>query len=318
MNIPNTAMKAHKMAVSVVQAMETHIYLTTIMESPALAEKSKTQYRRKLLDLVEMMNHDYDWIIDHPERVLEAIYDTHGENQTRKAFIAAVKALFKYNDSIRGDHPGMFDRWDKASKEVNERINERRINHTMTEKERANWVTWAEIMAKESELATTSNGSRDHLVLAMYCLAEAPVRQDFGAMRIMREEPVDPKEGNYLVLSPAGSRMVLNEYKTAKALGQLTQRLPEKLVRVIEASLTRTPRAYLFLNANGVPFTDGAYTKMVSRTLKEIFGKDVTLNMIRHSYTNEQDFNETRAVFRNARKMGHSVTEHMLYKKALE
>ena len=296
------------------RAMEEHLYMKKLLGAK-LADATKKQYRHKLLGLVGMMNKDFDWIIDHPEQVVEAVYDTHDQEQTRKAYIAAVKALFKYNDDIRGKHPGMFDKWHEAYTKVDETIKTRYINQEVTQKEQENWVTWEDVLRKENELSLSSYGSRDHLLLAMYCLAEAPLRQDFAAVKVYRSVPEDELEGNYIVLSGSERRLVLNDYKTSRSHGKLEQALPEKLVRVIEASLTRTPREYLFLSAKNEPYSDDSYTKMANRVLEEVFGKRVTVSMLRHSFINTRDFNDTRGVFKTAKLMGHTVEEHMLYKK---
>ena len=296
------------------RAMEEHLYMKKLLGAK-LADATKKQYRHKLLGLVGMMNKDFDWIIDHPEQVVEVVYDTHDQEQTRKAYIAAVKALFKYNDDIRGKHPGKYDKWLGAYTKVDQTIKTRYINQEVTQKEQENWVTWEEVLRKEEELSAASYGSRNHLLLAMYCLAEAPLRQDFAAVKVHRSVPENALEGNYIVLNKDDHLLVLNDYKTSRSHGKLEQALPEKLVRVIDASLTRTPREYLFLSAKNEPYSDASYTKMANRVLEQVFGKRVTVSMLRHSFVNTRDFNDTRGVFKTAKLMGHTVEEHMLYKK---
>lgn len=301
------------MTTPMLNAMTKHKYLETLLEAK-LATPSKKQYRHKLLGLVGMMNKDFDWIIDHPEEVVEAVNDTHDQEQTRKAYIAAIKAMFKYNDDIRCKHPGMFEKWHEAYTNVDDKIKQRYINREATEKDKANWVVWEAVLAKEKELAMESYGSRDHLLLAMYCLIE-PLRQDYGSLKICARIPKSKMEGNYIVLTKSNPRLILNDYKTAKSYGQLVRALPAELVAIIKASLEKSPREYLFVDGTGKPYNDESYTKLSNRILENIFKKNFTVSMMRHSFINTINSNDTKTVFEKAKNMGHSVETQLLYKK---
>lgn len=297
-----------------IKDMETHRYFTTLMDAP-LAAPTKKQYRHKLLGLVEMMNKPFDWIIDHPQETVEVVKDMHSAEQTRKAYIAAVKALLKYNDETRLKHPGKSEEWHIIFSVIDNNILQGYIDQKATAKDNENWVTWDKVLEKEKELASTSYASKDHLLIAMYSLIE-PMRQDYGAVRIYRIEP-DNNEGNYIVMD-SRPRIILNEYKTANAYGKKERELPQALAQIITKSLENTPREYLFMNTNGEPYKDDSYTKFTNRALERIFSKKFTVSMMRHSFVNTKDFNDTAKVFENSKLMGHSVKEHLLYKKKIE
>jgi len=294
--------------------METHIYFTTLMEAP-LAELTKKQYRHKLLGLVEMTNKSFEWIIDHPEEIVESIKAAHDAPQTQKAYIAAVKAMIKHNKDTITLHPGKWKTWQELFSEIDNKIEQAYIDQQATAKEQANWVSWDKVLEKEQELARTSYASKDHLLLAMYSLIE-PMRQDYGAVKIYEDEP-DVEEGNYIVMRE-NPRVVLQEYKTATAYGKKERMLPEVLKRIIEKSLESNPRQYLFVSVDGQPYKDNSYTRFANRTLEKVFGKRFTVSMMRHSFVNTKDFNDTNGVFKNAKLLGHSVKEHLLYKKKIE
>jgi hypothetical protein len=303
------------MTAKLLKEMEGHNYFKTLMDAP-LAAPSKKQYRHKLLGLVEMMNKPFDWIIDHPHECVEAVKDVHQAEQTQKAYIAAVKAMFKYNDDIRCKHPGKHEEWHKVYAEVDDKITQRYIDQKATTKDNENWVTWDKVLEKEQELAKASYASKDHLLLAMYCLIE-PLRQDFGAVKICTREPKNKDEGNYMVLTKTNPRLVLNEYKTAKSYGKMMRKLPKNLVDIIKASLEKTPRDYLFADTEGKPYKDNSYTRFANRTLEKLFDKNFTVSMMRHSHINTIDGNNTRQVFDAAKNMGHSVEQQMLYRKQI-
>lgn len=296
---------------------EAHPYMTKLMATN-LAAPSKKQYRHKLLGLVELMNQPFNWIIDHPDECVNAIKELHQSDQTRKSYISAIKALFKYNDDIRGKHPGKHELWHVAYTEVDENILNRYINQHSTKKDNENWVVWSDVLNKEKELAKNEFASREHLLLAMYCLIE-PLRQDFGNVVVFNNK-VPPKadSGNYIVLNKTNPRLVLNDYKTAKSYGTFVRKLPKDLVNIIKASLIAHPRNILFCDSDGNPYSDNTYTKFANRTLFRLFDKHFTVSMMRHSFINTIDSNNTVAVFEKAKNMAHAVETQLLYKKIIK
>lgn len=300
---------------SLLQEAEKHPYLVSLL-SADLAKPSKKQYRHKLLGLVDLMHKPFEWIIEHPRECVDAIYELHQSDQTRKAYIAAIKAMFKYNDDMRCKHHGMHAEWHKAYTKVDEKITDRYVHQFATAKDNANWVVWEDVLAKEKELAKTEYASREHLLLAMYCLIE-PLRQDFGAVAIHTRMPRSSTSGNYIVLNKTHQLLVLNDYKTSKVYGKYQRKLPKELVAVINASLTNMPRAYLFVNSEGEPYNDYSYTKFANRTLERLFNKHFTVSMMRHSHINTIDSNDTPLVFETAKNMAHAVETQLLYKKQI-
>lgn len=112
-------------------------------------------------------------------------------------------------------------------------------------------------------------------------------------------------------------RLVLMQHKTAGSHGRLLRVLPPKLTQVLVQSLEANPRDYLFVNANGVPFPSShAFTVWMGRLLRKVFGgRNVSVNLLRHSYVSSVDYNNTSAsnLARLAKAMGHSETVQRRY-----
>ena len=149
------------------------------------------------------------------------------------------------------------------------------------------------------------------------------LRQDFGNIRVLRGRPAIPKayeQHNYIVILPNGSdgELTLNKYKTSSKYKTLTRQIPDKLIRVILASLRKQPRDYLFVDDRGLPYTKkNSYTKYSNRILQKIFNKRVTVSTLRHSFISSIDFNAStpRDLFEKSRNMAHSIAMQQLYRK---
>ena len=262
------------------------------------------------------------WLVCNPKPVIRKIFKTYENNNTRRRFIASVRSLLKIDPEILERFPECNGLWKKSMEILDDVYREQSMSAQLTDRERKNWVSWTKILEKEKQLAENEYGSFDHLLLAMYCLIE-PLRQNFGNVRIfIREAPQevrDKAETNYLVmLGRHQAELVLNEYKTARKYGTFQRNLPEKLVRVIEHSLTDYPRKHLFVDYDGNPYVkQNSFTQFSNRTLLRIFGVRITVSLLRHSYISNIDFNEElpSALFQKAKNMGHSIGMQQQYRK---
>lgn len=294
-----------------------------IVHASSLSESSKTQYLEKLATLTKITGKPLAWIIDHPKKVVAAISRRYPGVLTQRAFVAAIKAVFHHNPSLKTAKPKQYDRYTEHQNELSQAITERYMAAQPSDKERLNWVPWDEVLRREQDLARNEYGSYDHLLLAMYCLIE-PLRQDYGALRILVDrEPPQGSEGNFLVIARDVShgKLVLNSYKTAKKYGTYERPLPANLLAVIRASLIAHPRAYLFEDDSGQPYKkSNSFTQFSNRTLKRLFGKSFTVSLMRHSHISNIDFNSSTPgeLFQKSRNMAHSISMQQLYRRKVE
>jgi len=157
------------------------------------------------------------------------------------------------------------------------------------------------------------DGSIQKLLLGFYTHIP-PVRTDYFATELLsfEEQPTFP---NYIQYNEERSYLVITDFKTSQFYKQITNELPLELHTQLLLSLKAHPRKYLFVNKFGNPFTRNGFCQWAKQQLISIFKKGLTLTMIRHIYISNIDFNQSAAVLtRIGEKMGHNITQQMLYK----
>lgn len=148
------------------------------------------------------------------------------------------------------------------------------------------YVCWRTIVAaagRQTSHATLDESQRT-VLLAM--LTEmTPKRSDYGELRVVAGE--DAGKGNHVVVRRGGADLVLAEYKTAKAFGTHTERLPRGAYARLRASLKAWPRKHVFVGADGGPMTPSAFGGFVKRAMLAAVGKPVGPTMLRHIYISD-------------------------------
>lgn len=298
-------------------------YVDGIIAAENLSESSKTQYLEKLATLTKVVGKPVDWIINNPHQVMAIVSKRYSCPLTQRAFVAAVKAVFHYNEDLKVSKAEEYQKYTDYQNQLSQAVTDRYMAAQPSDKERRNWVPWQDILEKEHHMACTEFGSHDHLLLAMYCLIE-PLRQDYGALRILVDRVPPPEaRGNYLAIASDGlwGKLVLNRYKTAKKYGTFERDLPPKLLTIIRENLVAYPRAYLFVDENGAPYKkSNSFTQFSNRTLKRLFGKNLTVSLMRHSHISSIDFNASTPgqLFEKSKNMAHSISMQQLYRRKVE
>jgi integrase len=302
-----------------------HPFVRAIADAD-ISKESKKQYLRSLDTLRKLTGGTFEDIVRSPRAVYARISKAYDNNHTRKALVTSVKALFRHVDGLKDAAPDAFRAWHERYATLDHAIMDKVMNLEMSEREKTNWVPWDDVLRQERRLAEEEYGSFDHLVLAMYSLIE-PLRQDFGNMRIFQAPPANPAtydKINYVIMKRDAETggvygtIVLNKFKTARKYKSLERSIPERLAKVICASLRKHPRDYLFIDERGMPYVKkNSYTKFSNRTLQRIFGKHVTVSTLRHSFISSIDFNSStpRELFEASKNMAHSIAMQQLYRR---
>ena len=307
--------------------ISTHPCVKPIQDTENLSAASKSQYLRQLQKVVDVTKaSSIEHVILNPDGVLRTITMMQYSPSLKKSMVSSVCALFKYNESLRIKYPKEKEAWSTLLKNINRVEMDRVASAEPTPRETLNWVDWKTISAKERELAATEYASDRHMLLALYVLQE-PVRSDYGNVHVCVDETpgreLDQKGENYILLSstPGGSYLVLNKYKTKSRYGRFYRTVNDELVRIIACNLGRLPREYLVIDTAGEPYTNsGSFNKYVNRTLHEIFGKRVTINLLRHSFISGLDFNTStpKQLMDISRHMMHSIGMQQLYRRHVD
>ena len=110
------------------------------------------------------------------------------------------------------------------------------------------------------------------------------------------------------------SHLVITDYKTSPMYKSIEYDLPSDLHKQLILSLSKHPRTFLFCN-NDKCFTRKTFSEWATKQLTALFKKEFTLTMFRHIYISNLDQNTSAEhLIDISKKMGHSITQQMLYK----
>lgn len=255
-----------------------------------LSDTSKTTYRTRLQTLEDRLQKPINAIIRDADRSIALIRGFYSADTTRKGFFSTVLAVFRHCPALKDTMPDVHAKWFDAFKADDEAVSARYKRNEPSERQMDGYVEFADIVKARDKLRA---GTEERLLLAFYTLIH-PLRADYGCVRLYAHAPPQQDcEPNYIVMSQRGCTLVLNEYKTSKAHGTFVKPLPAALCTEIHASLRARPRNHLFVMGNGQPYTNAnSYTHFANRTFKRVFGKPLTISLIRHSFISTLDFNK--------------------------
>ena len=245
-------------------------------------------------------------------------------NTNKHVFITSILSFFRHCRPILLHLPieqveRLRSEWVKIYEENEAPIAQRRLENKPTDnqmKKEGSHLEFNKIIEVRDSLPS---GSPERLLIAMYTMIP-PARADYFATQIVRGDE-DVVEPNYIrIVSPDRVVSVLTDFKTAQKYKQITNTFPPELITELMASLDKTPRLYLFLNANGKPYTRNSFTIWSRRVLTRVLGKDFTLVFFRHIFATHwiltHDLNTTTdaEIKEMSEKMGHSSEMFRAYR----
>lgn len=298
-----------------------HPWVRSIIDAD-ISRATKEQYIRNVLTLQRISDgRSLEDIISHPKAMLKRIEKEYDSYQTQKSLVSTIKALVKYNPEIKDEYEAQIAKWSQKFRILDKAITDRVATAEPTQRELLNWVEWKDVLKKQHELGIADYGSIQHLLVSMYSLIE-PIRADYGNVRIVRDSEQPIADSNYVLLSqmPGQSKLVLHNYKTSKKYGTFERVLPDQLVHIIQSSLAKEPRLYLFVNESGEPYLKkNSYTRFANRNFERLFQKKFTISLMRHSFVSSLDFNESTPaqLFQHSRNMMHSIGMQQLYRRKI-
>lgn len=286
----------------------THDFLEPIMQ----AELSTVTKRLYLERIKYMMTHhkvDVFTLLRNPQKYVAWILDHFDALATQKSYISAILAVFRHNEGLKQQEQKHYDAWYAAFQDIHTQIDDRYKRNEPSDRQAQGYVPFEEIIAKRDALET---GSYERLLLSMYTYIP-PLRADLNRVRIYTQPhvPAVIKEDNYMILDEKQktAKLILKEFKTATSQSYYDKDLPSPLVTEILASVDRDPRDYLFQDRTGTPYRASSFNKWANRTLMRLFGRNLTISLIRHSFINTLDFNALTVYEKEmiAKDMTHTV-----------
>jgi len=208
-----------------------------------------------------------------------------------------------------------------------------------------NWIDWddvkklfeekhAEVMGFwENKSITDAQYTKllNLMVMALYVLVPPRRNQDYMLMNIKQKvNENDDKKSNYLDLT--SKEFIFNVFKTAKHFKDNKESIPEDLFHIIQMYMRHHPLLVKGKLATSkkeadtatpafLVFRDGSRldkVNTITRILNKIFGKNIGVSMLRHSYLTGKYGKETKEREADAEAMGHSLGTQSAYIKDVE
>jgi hypothetical protein len=165
--------------------------------------------------------------------------------------------------------------------ECNKNYNENKGEKTARQEE--NWMSWEEVMKC---FHATDPKSIEHLATALYVLQPPRRNKDFSLMKVVPEyaETMD-KEFNYM--DAKNKKFIFNNYKTQGAYGSQVIDIPEPIMDIIQShyKLKKKFEPFFLLHTKtNTQLSENGLT----RILNKVFGKKVSVSMLRNIYLSER------------------------------
>jgi len=270
----------------------------------ALSPKTISNYESGVRSLTAKANTTIETILEHPDKYIPLFKSWFPKDTSFKVHLSFILGLFKYNASLKTSFTKQFESWSTAFKSADNNVNARYETNAPTERQRAGYVPYDEIIKKRDELPV---GSIERLLLGMYTHLH-PMRCEYAKVALYENEPPEKNvEPNYILLKPG--KLIINHFKTRNHHDGYDLKMPKPLMDDLKESLKNRPRSWLFINNNDEPFTPVLFSSWTMRVFKRIFHKPLTVAIIRHSFINTIDFNALSVADKKeiALSMGHTV-----------
>lgn len=280
---------------------------------PGVSAMAQETYHLRLMRLEDMTSLPLEELILKPKQTYGAVSAKHLDSATtRKGYTTAVLSLFAHNPEFSRQHSTAHDTWKLIHRSDGglEAVVRKDNRLTAEKREKMTSVPRMRAAARKLKKKIKTQEQSQHYLLLRFMTEVPPKRADLGELLVCKQVP-KAYDGNYvLVPSKGDAKLVLQQYKTMKAYGVITDVLPKSLAADLKASLEAYPRQYVFQQATGEPMTPSQYGAYVRAACLEHTGKASGINDIRHAYISDTciasklTYTELEAI---ARSMGHSV-----------
>lgn len=255
-------------------------------------------------------------LLMNPERTIEGLTTLENLNTRISLYIAIITCMRA--SGLKKKEKGVYNTFYKAMMIARREQNESLHRHIPTDRQKKCKYEWSDVLKIRDSYPIDSP---EHVLLGIYTYVPPRRQEDYARMRLYTDINDVPKQDHnlfHLNHPKHGAYMYVKDFKTAKVMGSFfNKKIPDKLVKVLKASLKVNPREYVFVNRYGEPFESvNAYTKYSNNMLKKIFdNKYMSVNALRHShatYINDKnaDIGER---YQAARSMGHGIKKDLIY-----
>ena len=214
---------------------------------------------------------------------------------TKKTYFITIVSYLKDKKIPKKVIKFYMDKMDELNKTFEEHKGEK------TQTQEKNWIEWDQVIDHYNKL---NPASLAHLVLALFVLQPPRRSKDYFLMKIVPEynETMD-KDFNYLDWK--NMRFYFNNYKTKGAYGTQTVDVSPELQEVFHNHfpLKKKFMPFFLLQRDGMRLPDNGIT----RILNTIFGKKISVSMLRNIYLSSKYGDQQKAMETDASLMGTST-----------
>ena len=302
--------------------------LKNLLKEKNLGEKSISLY---LSNLKKLNNGDEFTNLNFLKKIINVkTFLEKFKPSTRKSYygmLISVLGLYPTNKALTKLKQEYYTLFKSENDELKKTVGEK------TETQASNWIDWPDVMKiwdeKHREILemtippkkkgvvktlTESEYSKllNFMVLSLYTLT--PPRRNEDYVKMVISSASDDKTKNYLDLE--GKRFIFNSFKTSKQYPEQKIAIPDELMAVIGIYLRYYPKQPV---ENGIPFLvfhDGSPLEkinVITRILNKIFGKNVGVSMLRHSYLTDKYKEVNAEKAKDSISMGHSLNQQTDY-----
>lgn len=297
--------------------------LAEFSKADTLSASSKEQYLKRLARWATLFPNRRNpvlHILAHPQEANQALHeaddDSSKSHYSVHMYLSAVAALLRHVPCVLAGVVTAQNRmaWKELQSENWQPIAAQLDSNQPTERQAKSVVPYEQIVAMRDQ---QPRGSDESVLLGLFTHIPPARGGDYHALRIVQKDD-ECTQGNCLVLPAQGAaRILLRKFKTAKRHGMIQHVLPVAFAAEIRDSLKQRPRQHLFEPHvdDADVYTRSAFSKWANRRLKHLFGKALTLTLIRHAYiSNTIDWNKPLSELNDiARSLGHTVMTSKRY-----
>ena len=289
--------------------MEQQIIDILKTKRPNLHAKSIKTYVSLLNTILKNMNYESVEDLDkNPKKVIEYLKNKY---ENINALKTRLSALFVVTEN-KMYHIDMMDNITKYNEETNQQ--------TKNDKQKENWLSTEEIQTIYDDLETKTKPLwkkkdlstkeilkiQDFVILSLFTLIPPRRAMDYIEFKINN---INTNKDNYI----KGTNLVFNTYKTSKQKGTQTIKVPKQLKSILTKyiKLISDKSDYLLFNNKFQQLSTPNFTLR----LNKIFGKKVSVNMLRHIFLSEKHRDNLAEMKDDFAKMGSSLQQSNVYIK---
>lgn len=225
---------------------------------------------------------------------IEAKLEGYSPN-TKKTYYISVVAYLRDKKVPKKTKDFYVDKMNESNKKFREHSSEK------TAKQEENWMSWEEVMKCYHALEPKS---MEQLATAMYVLQPPRRNKDFTLMKVVPEytETMD-KEFNYCDVK--NKKFIFNNYKTQGTYGSQVTDIPEPIMELIQShyKLKKKFEPFFLLHTKTLSQLG---ENGLTRILNKVFGKKISVSMLRNIYLTEQFGGKKSELQETATAMGTS------------